>query len=197
MNKYTARNFHDHNDGEPPEQQRLPPEPHKDAEDTHPEDSGMVADAADAADAAALGEDSNDGTTSNGGGGDAEARTTGAAAAAMLAQPSTFVDGEKKLKIELRKLKERQAKGMDRGIMTLTQWLGDDIPVWTSKENEDEWTRKVEQRKAELKDEDDKFWAKVKDHVEGEKERVQEAMNKMVAMKTVIYCIGAVLFMSS
>ena len=183
-NRYAARTFHDHNDGEPPEQQRLPPEPHKDAEDTHPEDSGMVAGANDAADAAALVEDSNDGTNVDGG--DAEARTTGAAAAAMLAQPSTFVDGEKKLKTELRKLKERQAKGMDRGVKTLTQWLGDDIPVWTSKENEDEWTRKVERRKAELKEEDDKFWAKVKDHVEGEKERVQEAMNKMVAMKTVV-----------
>ena len=183
-NRYTARTFHDHNDGEPPEQQRLPPEPHKDAEDTHPEDSGMVAGANDAADAAALVEDSNDGT--NGDGGDAEARTTEAAAAAMLAQPSTFIDGEKKLKIELRKLKERQAKGMDRGVKTLTQWLGDDIPVWTSKENEDEWTRKVERRKAEMKEEDEKFWAKVKDHVEGEKERVQEAMNNMVAMKTVV-----------
>lgn len=171
----TARTFqHEHDDGEPPEQQRLPPEHHIDAEDTHPDGSDAVA----GADAL---KDIHGG---NGGGNDA--RTTEAATAAMLAQPSSFVDGEKKLKAELRKLKERQAKGMDQGVKTLTFWLGDDIPVWTTKENEAKWTKKVEQRKAELKAEDDKFWAKVKDHVDEEKERVQAAMGKIVAMKTVV-----------
>lgn len=180
----TGRTFHEHDDGEPPEQQRLPPELHKDAEDTDPDDSGAVADT-DAAAAEAL-DDTHDTNNYNAGSGDDAQTTTGEATAAMLAQPSSFVDGEKKLKAELRKLKERQAKGMDRGVKTLTQWLGDDIPVWTTKENEAEWTKKVEQRKAELKAEDDKFWAKVQDHVEEEKERVQSAMGKIVAMKTVV-----------
>lgn len=182
-----ARTFHEHDDGEPPEQQRLPPEPHKDAEDTHPDDSGAIVADTDTdadADANAL-DDAHD--DNNDGGGDDTQTTAGEATAAMLAQPSSFVDGEKKLKAELRKLKERQAKGMDRGVKTLTQWLGDDIPAWTAKENEAEWTKKVEQRKAELKAEDDKFWAKVRDHVVEENGRVQKATGeKMVAMKTVV-----------
>ena len=179
----TVRTFHEHDVGEPPEQQRLPPELHKDAEDTQPDDSGIVADA-DTDAAAAQDDDTHDDKKDIGE--DDTQTTTGEATAAMLAQPSSFVDGEKKLKAELRKLKERQAKGMDRGVKTLTQWLGDDIPAWTTKENEVEWTKKVEQRKAELKAEDDKFWAKVQDHVEEEKDRVQAAMGKIVAMKTVV-----------
>ena len=185
-----TRTFHEHDAGEPPEQQRLPPELHKDAEDTHPDDSGAVEpDAHTGVNGDGGGgalDDTHDNSNNNDSGGDDTQITAGEATAAMLAQPSSFVDGEKKLKAELRKLKERQAKGMDRGVKTLTQWLSDDIPAWTTKENEAEWTKKVEQRKAELKAEDDKFWAKVNDHVEEEKERVQAAMGKTVAMKTVV-----------
>ena len=138
---------HEHHYGSPPQPQRLPPEPHADAEDTPSDDAHY---AADAANAPPLAKEYTG------------RRTSEEATAAMLAQSSTFVDGEKKLKSELVKLKEQQKQGMDRGVKVLTQWLGDDIPAWSSKENEAEWMKKVEERKAELKTEEATFWAKVK-----------------------------------
>jgi len=139
---------HEHHDGSPPQPQRLPPEPHADAEDTPSDDAQSAA--ADAANAPPIAKKYTG------------RRTAEEATAAMLAQSSAFVDGEKKLKSELVKLKERQKQGMDRGVKVLTQWLGDDIPAWSSKENEAEWMKKVEERKAELKSEEAAFWAKVK-----------------------------------
>ena len=53
------------------------------------------------------------------------------ASEAMLAQPSTHVDGEKHLKKRLVKLMERQQKGIDVGAEHLTRWQGKDVPVWT------------------------------------------------------------------
>ena len=49
---------------------------------------------------------------------------------AMLKQDSSWVDGEKKLKKQLKILAERQAQGKDLGVPVLTRWLGDDIPAW-------------------------------------------------------------------
>ena len=46
----------------------------------------------------------------------------------MLAMPSSFVDGEKKLKEELRKLMNRQENGMDLGVKVSSMWL-DGEPV--------------------------------------------------------------------
>lgn len=53
---------------------------------------------------------------------------------AMLKQPSSFVDGEKHLKRHLLKLKERQEKGIDKGVKHLTVWKGKDVPVWEPKD---------------------------------------------------------------
>ena len=46
----------------------------------------------------------------------------------MMLQSSTFVDGEKKLKAELKKVMERQAQGKDLGIKVASRWE-DGVPV--------------------------------------------------------------------
>lgn len=46
----------------------------------------------------------------------------------MMLQSSTFVDGEKNLKAELKKVMERQAQGKDLGIKVASRWE-DGVPV--------------------------------------------------------------------
>ncbi len=46
----------------------------------------------------------------------------------MMLQSSTFVDGEKNLKAELKKVMERQAQGKDLGIKVASRWE-DGMPV--------------------------------------------------------------------
>lgn len=55
-----------------------------------------------------------------------------------------WVDGEKKLKNELKKLLELQKQGKELGVPVLTRWLGDDIPAWAGTGvDREEWNQKV------------------------------------------------------
>ena len=55
-----------------------------------------------------------------------------------------WVDGEKKLKIELKKLMALQEEGKELGVPVLTRWLGDDIPAYAGTGVDvDEWNKKV------------------------------------------------------
>mmetsp|Transcript_28365 Transcript_28365/g.59908 ORF Transcript_28365/g.59908 Transcript_28365/m.59908 type:complete len:662 (-) Transcript_28365:193-2178(-) len=87
----------------------------------------------------------------------------------MLSQSSKFVDSEKKLKQQLRKLLDKQneqkkSKPKDPnesvlGIKISNRYLGEDLlPYPESKGGEKEWEKKMEQRKAELKKEDETEW---------------------------------------
>ena len=62
-------------------------------------------------------------------------RTSEEATRAMLNQPSTFVDGEKKLKAELDKLAAYQRQGKYLGAIFKTRW-DDNGPIWTTKDGE-------------------------------------------------------------
>ena len=64
---------------------------------------------------------------------------------AMERQPSTWVEGEKRLKQKLKKLMERQKEGKDLAAPILTRYLGEDIPAWVGEGvDEKKWQEKVE-----------------------------------------------------
>ncbi|KAL7539896.1 hypothetical protein ACHAXR_009692 [Thalassiosira sp. AJA248-18] len=87
----------------------------------------------------------------------------------MLAQPSKFVDSEKKLKQQLLKLLEKQTAEQKKkpndpndsilGVKISTRYLGNDLsPYPESKGGEKEWEKKMDKRKAELRASDEKEW---------------------------------------
>jgi len=89
------------------------------------------------------------------------------ASEAMLKQSSSWVDGEKKLKKQLRALKERQMQGNDLGVPVLTRWLGNDIPAWPGEGIDvEEWRERVEARYAEMREEEEKWKEKVSKFME-------------------------------
>jgi len=93
--------------------------------------------------------------------------TSPKATATTLRQPSSWVDGEKRLKEELSKLQKMQDEGVDLGAKVLTRWLGDSIPAWATKEDEPGWKRKVDARMAELRTIEKKFWGRARDMANG------------------------------
>lgn len=87
----------------------------------------------------------------------------------MLAQPSRFVDSEKKLKRQLLQLLEKQSaekrshKKLDNdsilGVKISNRFLGDELlPYPESKAKEHEWIQQMEHRKEELRNVDEKEW---------------------------------------
>ena len=80
----------------------------------------------------------------------------------MRTSDSKWVDGEKKLKLKLKELAKRQAKGLDIGVPVLTRYLGEDIPAWPDETiSKEEWTAKVKAKYAEMRKEEDEWRAKV------------------------------------
>lgn len=80
------------------------------------------------------------------------------ATAAMLRQPSSWVDSEKKLKRKLKVLAERQKEGKDVGVKVLTRYLGEDVPAWVGEGvNEAEWEAEVAKRVAQMKEDEDRW----------------------------------------
>ena len=65
-----------------------------------------------------------------------------------------WVEGEQKLKQQLKILAQRQANQQDIGVPVATRWLGDDIPAWPEQGKEDEWKRAVEKRYDEMRQEE-------------------------------------------
>jgi hypothetical protein len=93
----------------------------------------------------------------------------------MLAQPSKFVDAEKKLKQQLLQLLEKQTEEMKNqgkvdpnksvlGVKISNRYLGEDLlPYPESKQAEGEWENKMNKRKEELRIEDEMEWKAMMD----------------------------------
>lgn len=89
------------------------------------------------------------------------------ASEAMKKQPSSWVDGEKKLKEKLKALVERQQQGKDLGVPILTRYLGEDFPAWVPEDGDKEdWTKKRDERYAEMKKEEEQWRERVKKYME-------------------------------
>ena len=96
--------------------------------------------------------------------------SSSAATERMLAQPSKFVDAEKKLKQQLLYLLEKQTEEQKNngsidpnksvlGVKISNRYLGEDLlPYPESKEDEGEWEKKMIKRKEELRKEDETEW---------------------------------------
>ena len=85
-------------------------------------------------------------------------RTNEEATAEMEKQPSSWVDGEKKLKEKLKVLYERQKNGQDLGVPVLTRYLGEDIPAWPGEGvDEKEWKKQVDAKYREMAKEESKW----------------------------------------
>ncbi|EEC50615.1 predicted protein [Phaeodactylum tricornutum CCAP 1055/1] len=75
---------------------------------------------------------------------------------------SKWVDGEKRLKVKLKELADRQAKGLDIGVPVLTRYLGEDIPAWPDATiTKEAWNAKVAEKYAEMSREEEEWRAKV------------------------------------
>lgn len=86
---------------------------------------------------------------------------------AMKRQPSSWVDGEKKLKLKLKELVALQQDGKDLGAPILTRWLGDDIAAWVT-EGQDvaAWEKARDAKYAEMKEEEERWRAEVRHFLE-------------------------------
>eukprot|EP00980_Cylindrotheca_fusiformis_P014498 scaffold3875_cov123-Cylindrotheca_fusiformis.AAC.18 len=79
-----------------------------------------------------------------------------AATARMMAQSSKWVDGEKALKRQLKKLLEQQEKGENLGVPVLTRYLGEDFPAWVTPDmDEEQWKQKVAEKYQEMAKEEE------------------------------------------
>jgi hypothetical protein len=94
-----------------------------------------------------------------------------AATARMMAQSSKWVDGEKAVKRQLKKLLEQQEKGENLGVPVLTRYLGEDFPAWVTKDmDEEEWKRKVAEKYKEMGEEEEE-WRKEMQKIIDQRER--------------------------
>jgi hypothetical protein len=83
-----------------------------------------------------------------------------AATAAMMAQDSSWVDGEKKLKEKLKLLAERQGRGLDLGVPVLTRYLGEDFPAWVGSDTGmtvEDWQAQVDKKYAQMRIEEEEW----------------------------------------
>jgi hypothetical protein len=82
------------------------------------------------------------------------------ATAEMEHHPSSWVNGEKKLKEKLKILHAKQQKGEELGVPVLTRYLGEDIPAWAGEGvNVEEWRKQVDAKYKEM-EEQEKQWRK-------------------------------------
>ena len=92
---------------------------------------------------------------------------------AMKRQPSSWVDGEKKLKQMLKPLVERQRQGKDVGVPILTRYLGEDFPAWVPEGgNVEEWTKKRDAKYDEMRKEEEKWKSQVRKYLEAHPETI-------------------------
>ena len=98
----------------------------------------------------------------------------------MLQQPSNWVDGEKKLKSQLKVLADRQRTGKDIGVPVLTRYLhddntGKDIPAWVSEKDSEEqreaWKKLVADKYVEMRKAEDEWEKEVTAKLEQNKHR--------------------------
>jgi len=93
-----------------------------------------------------------------------------AASERMAQQESKWVDGEKRLKQELKKLVALQQQGKELGVPVLTRWVGDDIPAWAGEGvDKDEWNAKVKARYDEMREEENRWREMVEATIKAEK----------------------------
>jgi hypothetical protein len=95
------------------------------------------------------------------------------ASEAMKRQPSSWVDGEKKLKQKLKELVKRQAQGKDLGVPILTRWLGEDMPVWLEQgQDEAAWNKKRQERYDEMKREEEAWRKEVRKYLQEQDDKL-------------------------
>jgi len=93
-----------------------------------------------------------------------------AASERMAQQDSKWVDGEKRLKQELKKLVALQEQGKELGVPVLTRWVGDDIPAWAGEGvDREEWEKKVKARYDVMREEENRWREMVAATIESEK----------------------------
>ena len=86
---------------------------------------------------------------------------------AMMRQPSSWVDGEKKLKLKLKELVEIQKAGKELGVPVLTRWLGNDFPAWVSEGmDKDAWEDKRKEKYAAMAKEEVLWRTKTQQYLE-------------------------------
>lgn len=95
---------------------------------------------------------------------------------AMKRQPSSWVDGEKKLKLKLKELAARQQDGKDLGAPILTRWLGDDVSAWVSEGGDvAAWEKLRDAKYEEMKKEEERWRAEVRHYLEHDADEIPGA----------------------
>jgi len=101
------------------------------------------------------------------GGGDSSSKVWNEASEAMKRQPSNWVDGEKRLKEQLKKLVELQKQGKDLGVPVLTRYLGDDIKAWVSEgDDKKAWEKKRDERYIKMRAQEEQWRMQVQKHLQ-------------------------------
>jgi len=73
----------------------------------------------------------------------------------------SWVQGEKLLKQELKKLAARQAEGKDLGVPVLSRYLGPDVSAWPAPGTEKEWQATVDAKYAAMRTEEEAWRERV------------------------------------
>lgn len=90
----------------------------------------------------------------------------------MLQQNSRWVDGEKKLKLQLTKLARLQSEGKLLGTPALTRYLGDDFPAWVDEgADKEQWEKRVADKYAEMRQAEVQWNAQMEALIEEERQR--------------------------
>jgi hypothetical protein len=90
----------------------------------------------------------------------------------MYAQESKWVDGEKALKKQLRKLADLQAQGKELGVPALTRYLGEDFPAWAGTGvDRAEWESRRDKKYAEMREAEGEWNRKIRELIDQNKQR--------------------------
>jgi hypothetical protein len=91
---------------------------------------------------------------------------------AATSKDHSWVEGEKRLKQKLKVLAARQAQGKDLGVPVLTRYLGEDVPAWAGEGVDvDEWRKLVDEKYAQMREDEIKWQDRIIALLEKEKER--------------------------
>lgn len=90
----------------------------------------------------------------------------------MHEHESRWVDGEKALKEQLKKLAVLQSQGKELGVPALTRYLGEDFPAWAGEGvDRSKWEARRDAKYAEMRAAEDAWNRKIADIIARDKER--------------------------
>ena len=90
----------------------------------------------------------------------------------MHEQESRWVDGEKALKEQLKKLAVLQSQGKEMGVPALTRYLGENFPAWAGEGvDRAKWEARRDAKYAEMRAAEDEWNRKIADIIARDKER--------------------------